>query len=200
LGCYNGFSVKVLTRFWHLRSLLRLMQQSILSGINRFRWKFLSLLGVCWRADYLRNLIFKGVVYSRPQILGVFRGAVLMSRHPICCFIVRFLVLYGSMDWCKWCRSSKYYTTFLSIHAFYRSLKSSQVVLTANLASWCVVGLEWMHNRLFNNIETSILQLLEKVKFHSLWWLKAKNTTFVYGSQRWWSDPLHCLGIDWLLM
>jgi hypothetical protein len=34
------------------------------------------------------------------------------------------------------------------------------------------------------------------VKFHSFWWLKAHNTTFAYGSQRWWSDPLLCLGID----
>jgi len=52
------------------------------------------------------------------------------------------------------------------------------------------------NNRLFNNIQISIDQLLEKVNFHSFWWLKAKNTTFVYGSQSWWSDPLLCLGID----
>jgi hypothetical protein len=52
------------------------------------------------------------------------------------------------------------------------------------------------NNRLFKNIETPIIQLLEKAKYHSLWWLKAKNTNFVYGSQRWWSDPLLCLGID----
>jgi hypothetical protein len=49
------------------------------------------------------------------------------------------------------------------------------------------------NNRLFNNVETSVIQLLEK---HSLWWLKANNISFVYGSQRWWSDPLLCLGID----
>jgi hypothetical protein len=48
------------------------------------------------------------------------------------------------------------------------------------------------NNRIFNNVETPIVQLLDKVKFHSLWWLKAKNTTFVYGTQRWWSDPLLC--------
>jgi hypothetical protein len=30
------------------------------------------------------------------------------------------------------------------------------------------------NNRLCNNTETSIEQLLDKVKFHSLWWLKAK--------------------------
>ena len=52
------------------------------------------------------------------------------------------------------------------------------------------------NNRVFNNIETRILRLLDQVKFHSLWWFKANNVTFVHGSQRWWSDPLLCLGLD----
>jgi len=56
------------------------------------------------------------------------------------------------------------------------------------------------NNRLFNNFETPTVQLLEKAKYHSLWWLKANNTTFVYGSQRWWSNPLLCLGIDWFFV
>jgi len=46
------------------------------------------------------------------------------------------------------------------------------------------------------NIETRIIQLLEKAKYNSFWWLKANNTNFVYGSQRWWSDSLLCLDID----
>jgi len=49
------------------------------------------------------------------------------------------------------------------------------------------------NNRIFNNLETPLLQLF---KFHSLLWLKAKNATFVHGFQRWWSDPLLCLGLD----
>jgi hypothetical protein len=52
------------------------------------------------------------------------------------------------------------------------------------------------NNRHFNTVETPIFQLLDKVKFHSYWWLKANNVSFVYGSQSWWSDPLLCLGID----
>lgn len=52
------------------------------------------------------------------------------------------------------------------------------------------------NNKLFNNIQTPILQILEKVKHNSYWLLKANNTTFLFGSQRWWSDPLLCLGID----
>jgi hypothetical protein len=52
------------------------------------------------------------------------------------------------------------------------------------------------NNRLFNNTQPTIDQLLEKIKFHSFWWLKANNVNYVYGSQRWWLDPMRCLGID----
>jgi len=52
------------------------------------------------------------------------------------------------------------------------------------------------NNELFNNIQTPIIELMDKVKYNFYWWLKANNTTFVYGSQRWWSDPLLCLSID----
>jgi hypothetical protein len=36
------------------------------------------------------------------------------------------------------------------------------------------------NNRLFNNVEKFIAQLLDKVKHYSLWWLKASNTNFVF--------------------
>jgi len=60
------------------------------------------------------------------------------------------------------------------------------------------VWLVWneRNNRLYNNIQTTIEQLVEKVKFHPFWWLKANKANFMYGTQRWWSDPLICLGID----
>jgi len=51
------------------------------------------------------------------------------------------------------------------------------------------------NNRLFNNIVTPVLRLLDNVKLLSLGWLKAKNAMFVYGTQRWWSSPLACMGI-----
>ena len=62
------------------------------------------------------------------------------------------------------------------------------------LCVWLVLNEQ--NNRLFKNTETSIEQLLDKVKFHSLWWLKANNTTFVYGSQSWWSNPFYCMGFN----
>jgi len=60
------------------------------------------------------------------------------------------------------------------------------------------VWLVWneRNNILYNNIQANIDLLVQKVKFHSLWWLKANKPTFVYDTHRWWSDSLLCLGID----
>jgi len=52
------------------------------------------------------------------------------------------------------------------------------------------------NNRIFKNTQTNIIDLMEKVKYHLFWWLKANNVKFVYGTIRWWSDPLLSLGID----
>jgi len=52
------------------------------------------------------------------------------------------------------------------------------------------------NNRIFKNIQTTMTDLLEKVKYQSLWWLKAHKVNFVYGNHNWWSDPLLCLSID----
>jgi len=52
------------------------------------------------------------------------------------------------------------------------------------------------NNRIFNNIITPIEDLVEKVKFHSYWWLHANNASFVFGCQQWRPNPLVCLGID----
>ena len=50
-------------------------------------------------------------------------------------------------------------------------------------------------NRLFNNSHPPNTELIDKVMFHSYWWLKANNIVFVFGCQQWWSDPLTCLSI-----
>ncbi|KEH26265.1 transmembrane protein, putative [Medicago truncatula] len=48
----------------------------------------------------------------------------------------------------------------------------------------------------YYNTHLTMIDLVEKVKYHSLWWMKANHANFVYGTSRWWSDPLICLGID----
>jgi hypothetical protein len=42
---------------------------------------------------------------------------------------------------------------------------------------------------------SSIQHMLDKVKSYSLWWLKASNVAFRFGTHHWWSNPLVCLGI-----
>jgi len=71
--------------------------------------------------------------------------------------------------------------------------KSSFMQLVWLLCSWLV----WTerNHRLFNNTVTIIPRLLDKVKLLSLGWLKAHKVVFVYGTQRSWLNPLHCLGI-----
>jgi len=88
---------------------------------------------------------------------------------------------------------SEHFQQFIH-YAGYSKARRSFLQLLWLLCVWLV----WneRNNRLFKNTETSIEQLLDKAKFHSLWWLKANKTTFVYGSQSWWSNPFYCLGID----
>jgi len=51
------------------------------------------------------------------------------------------------------------------------------------------------NNRHFNNTESSIAQLVEKVQVHSYWWLKAANVVHVLGVNNWLACPLNCLDI-----
>jgi len=64
----------------------------------------------------------------------------------------------------------------------------------------CCVWVLWneKNNRLFNNKSKTIMQLLDKVKVSSLWWLKAHNASFPFGHQMWWKQPLVCLGFAYL--
>jgi len=52
------------------------------------------------------------------------------------------------------------------------------------------------NDRLFRNKQSSLPQLLDKVKSYSLWWLKANNVVFSFDIHSWWSSPLLCMRID----
>jgi len=58
----------------------------------------------------------------------------------------------------------------------------------------CVLWNE-RNNKLFNNVVSDIPRLLDKIKLLPLAWLKAKKAIFVFGTHRWWSSHLTCLGI-----
>jgi len=208
LTCSNGIQTSMMDTqweahimLWHLRTLTLLMQNKILYEISRFHWKFPSLFGDYWKTDFQRNSIFKGAVFFRSQILYAFRGAATTSLHLICSFIALFLAHCGSILG----PGLAYVEQILNIsdhfHQFIHYTGHSKARRSFLQLLWLLcVWLVWneRNNRLFNNIETPIDQLLEKVKYHSLWWLRANKTTFVYGTQNWLSNLLSCLGIDWL--
>ena len=50
------------------------------------------------------------------------------------------------------------------------------------------------NNRLFKNEVKSMYQLLEKVKIHAYWWMKAANAMYVLGVHSWLTCPIACLG------
>jgi len=110
-------------------------------------------------------------------MLRVSRVVGVKNRQPTCFFIVHTLALYGSIYGTGWARKRR-----------------SFMQLVWLLGVWIV----WneRNNRVFKNTQTTMIDLLEKVKYHSLWWLKAHNANFVYGTYNWWSNPLLCLGID----
>jgi hypothetical protein len=49
---------------------------------------------------------------------------------------------------------------------------------------------------IFQHLENSVHQLLDKVKLFSYRWLKTTNFTLASNIHCWWSSPLICLGID----
>jgi hypothetical protein len=50
-------------------------------------------------------------------------------------------------------------------------------------------------NKIFNNKATSIAELVDKVKFHFFWWLKAKHVIFAISYHCWWLKLLAYLSI-----
>jgi len=41
------------------------------------------------------------------------------------------------------------------------------------------------------------MQLLDKVKLTSFWWMKAKHVGFFVDFASWYQSPLDCMGIGW---
>jgi len=60
----------------------------------------------------------------------------------------------------------------------------------------CVwVILKERNDRIFNNVASDPVTLIDKVKLNSFIWLKSKNALFVLSYHEWWRHPLHCMGV-----
>jgi hypothetical protein len=51
------------------------------------------------------------------------------------------------------------------------------------------------NNRIFNNLESSISQVVDKIKSVTFRWLKVKLTTLPFNYHGWWLSPFTVLGI-----
>jgi hypothetical protein len=87
---------------------------------------------------------------------------------------------------------SNHFVQFTCMSGFGKARRSFLQLIWL-LTAWVV----WneRNNRLFKNVVSEAPRLLDKIKLLSLVWLKAKKTTFVFGTQMWWSSPMACLGI-----
>jgi hypothetical protein len=61
----------------------------------------------------------------------------------------------------------------------------------------CSIWVIWheRNSRIFKAKESTVLQMLEKVKVNSLWWMKTCNMNLGVNPHLWWSSPFVCLGI-----
>ena len=131
--------------------------------------------------------------------LGVLLVAVTTNQRRICFFIVQASALYGGT-------SDRGLALQVSNQMIYVSISFNSFIVQGTQGCADFLQLVWLlcvwvvwterNNRIFNNIQTTIEQLLDKVEYHTLWWLKANNVLFVHDTQMWWSDPMLCLGID----
>jgi len=51
------------------------------------------------------------------------------------------------------------------------------------------------NSRIFKNTESTVHQLVEKVKIRSFWWMKSFNISIRPIFHMWWLSPFVCLGI-----
>lgn len=134
-------------------------------------------------------------------MLRAWRPVGLTNQQLICFFIVHTLALYGSILGIGWGISGvDPFTLHDHFYQFTNSIGMCRKIRSFMQLLWLLgVWLLWTerNNRVFKNVQTTMVDLLEKVKYHSLWWLKAHNAAFIFGNHNWWSNPLLCLSFDW---
>ena len=51
------------------------------------------------------------------------------------------------------------------------------------------------NDRIFNNVASDPVTLIDKGKLNSFLWLKFNNATFLFNYHEWWCHPLLCMGV-----
>jgi len=143
------------------------------------------------------NLVSKGILQLDTALCVTGCGMIETADHLFlsCLF---FAVLWEQVRLWIGCVGvdfniiSNHFVQFTCMSGFGKARRSFLRLIWL-LTSWVV----WneRNNRVFKNVVTEAPRLLDKIKLLSLAWLKAKNVTFVFGTQMWWSSPMACMGI-----
>jgi len=128
------------------------------------------------------NLMNRGITHVDDSLCVTGCGQIESVQHLFinCSFFgslwqhVRFWLGFSGVDHNV---PSTHFSQFTNYLGGRRSCRSFLQLLWL-LCVWLI----WKerNNRIFNNVHSSIMELLEKVKFHAYWWLKANNASFVY--------------------
>jgi len=160
--------------------------------VSIFAWRLLRD-----RIPTKSNLLARGVIDAQACLCAAGCGIVENARHlflECSCFgsIWPLLRSWIGFDGVDHNIISDHFTQFTYCTGVLKSRKS-YLQLVWLLTVWVL----WTerNNRLFHQKVCSLVQLLDKVKYYSLWWLKANKAVFVFGEHLWWSSPLSCLGI-----
>jgi len=160
--------------------------------VSVFDWRLLRD-----RLPTKSNLIYRGVVSPETGMCVSGCGSLESAQH-LFLYCPTFAALWPMV--CDWIGFDGVDTDVLSDHfvQFVHSTGGSKATKTFLQLVWLLCA--WVlwterNNRLINNSITQMPRLLDKVKYLSLGWLKARKATFSFGTDRWWSSPLHCLGI-----
>lgn len=160
--------------------------------VSVFAWRLLRD-----RLPTKSNLIYRGVIPTEAGLCVSGCGALESTQHLFlsCSYFASLWSLVR--DWIGFVGVD---TNVLSDH-FVQFVHSTG----GNKASQSFLQLIWLlcawvlwterNNMCFNDSITPLPRLLDKVKYLSLGWLKARNASFLFGTFSWWSNPLQCLGI-----
>ena len=142
----------------------------------------LSLMFASWQVATKINLLNHGIIHAKDISCLAGCGYVESAQH-----LLLHCDTFGSL-WQQvrlWLGVSGVDHQSLSAHFFQFTnylgglrTRRSFLQLFWLLCVWLI----WKerNNRIFNNIYISITEVMEKVKFHSYWWLRANNANFVY--------------------
>jgi hypothetical protein len=147
---------------------------------------------------YALTLVQRHIAHDSQFCVAGCRGVETTHYLFLPCTIFSPLWLWCPIrDWVgTWPIRFRYMTIFFF---FFQFVYSAGGTWEACKLLWlCSIWVVWheRNSRIFKTKESTVLQMLEKVKVHLLWWMKAHNADIDLNSHIWWSNPLVCLDID----